>query len=100
MAYTLNTSHALYANLVELIGVKDGALVSHKTARTFTKHADATYGTGTYGEHFAAHLKEKGVLVNPPEGGLCRFVTHYWISAEAVETAAAIIEDYLKGATA
>lgn len=54
MAYTLNTSHALYSNLVELIGVQSGALVSHKTARTFTKHADATYGTGTYGEHFAA----------------------------------------------
>lgn len=54
MAYTLNTSHALYSNLVELFGVQSGALVSHKTARTFTKHADATYGTGTYGEHFAA----------------------------------------------
>lgn len=54
MAYTLNTSHALYGNLVELFGVQSGALVSHKTARTFTKHADATYGTGTYGEHFAA----------------------------------------------
>lgn len=54
MAYTLNTGHALYGNLVELFGVQSGALVSHKTARTFTKHADATYGTGTYGEHFAA----------------------------------------------
>lgn len=52
MAYTLNTSHALYGNLIELIGVQSGALVSHKTARTFTKHADASYGTGTYGEHF------------------------------------------------
>lgn len=54
MAYTLNTSHPLYSRIVELIGVQGGALVSHKTARTFTKHADATYGTGTYGEHFAA----------------------------------------------
>lgn len=52
MAYTLNTSHPLYGNLIELIGVQSGALVSHKTARTFTKHADASYGTGTYGEHF------------------------------------------------
>lgn len=52
MAYTLNTSHPLYGNLIELIGVQSGALVSHKTARTFTKHADATFGTGTYGEHF------------------------------------------------
>lgn len=54
MAYTLNTSHPLYGNLIELFGVQSGALVSHKTARTFTKHADASFGTGTYGEHFAA----------------------------------------------
>lgn len=52
MTYALNEAHALYPFLHELIGVKDGALVSLKTARTFTKHADATYGTGTYGEHF------------------------------------------------
>lgn len=51
MAYTLNTGHALYGNLVELIGVQSGALVSHKTARTFTPHAEATFGSGTYGEH-------------------------------------------------
>ena len=54
MAYALNTNHALYGNLVELFGVKNGELVAHKTARTFTKHADATFGTGTYGEHFSA----------------------------------------------
>lgn len=52
MAYTLNTSHALYPNIVEMIGVEGGNLVSLKTARTFTKHAEASYGTGTYGEHF------------------------------------------------
>lgn len=51
MAYTLNSGHALYSNLVELVGVQSGALVSHKTARTFTPHAEATFGTGTYGEH-------------------------------------------------
>ena len=51
MAYTLNTGHALYGNLVELIGVQSGELVSHKTARTFTKHAEASYQTGgAYGE--------------------------------------------------
>lgn len=52
MAYTLNTGHALYSNLVELFGVQSGALVAHKVARTFTKHAEASFGTGTYGEHF------------------------------------------------
>lgn len=54
MAYTLNTSHPLYGNLIELIGVQSGALVSHKTARTFTKDVAASYGTGTYGEHFVS----------------------------------------------
>lgn len=68
MAYTLNTSHALYGNIVELIGVQGGALISHKTARTFTKHADATYGTGTYGEHFSAAgsgYSIKGASISP-----------------------------------
>jgi len=54
MAYTLNTSHTLYGNLIELIGVQGGALVSHKTARTFTLDSGPapTFGTGTYGESF------------------------------------------------
>lgn len=68
MPYTLNTGHALYGNLVELIGVQGGQLVSHVTARTFTKHADATYGTGTYGEHFsslAAGYTAKGASFTP-----------------------------------
>ena len=57
MAYTLNTGHALYGNLIDLIGVQGGALVSHKTARTFTPHASATYGSGTWGEHFKTGAK-------------------------------------------
>lgn len=68
MAYTLNTGHALYGNLIELIGVQSGALVSHKTARTFTKHADASYGSGTYGEHFrtaGASYTDKGASLTP-----------------------------------
>ena len=68
MAYTLNTGHALYGNLIELIGVQSGALVSHKTARTFTKHAGASYGSGTYGEHFrtaGAGYTDKGASFTP-----------------------------------
>lgn len=68
MSYTLNTSHALYANLIELIGVQGGALVSHKTARTFTKDALASYGSGTYGEHFAtlgAGYGSNGAIFSP-----------------------------------
>lgn len=56
MTTTLNTSHVLYPNLVELICVSGGAPVSLKTARTFTNRAAApTYGTGTYGEHMVTN---------------------------------------------
>ena len=69
MAYTLNTSHPLYGNLIELFGVDTGALVSLKTARTFTKHADASYVTGgTYGEAFrsvAGGFTAKGASFTP-----------------------------------
>jgi len=53
MAYSLNTGHALYPNLIELIGVDAGALVSLKTARTFTPDAGSAFGSGTWGAHFA-----------------------------------------------
>lgn len=68
MTYALNESHALYPFLHELIGVKNGALVSLKTARTFTKHADATYGKGAYGEHFkslADGYTARGASISP-----------------------------------
>lgn len=71
MAYTLNTSHPLYANLVELIGVQSGALVSHKMARTFTPVAGSSYGAGTYGEHFqtgAGGYSPQGASFSPAIG--------------------------------
>ena len=33
---------------------------------------------------FSAALKDRGILVNPPEGGALRLVTHYWIKAERI----------------
>lgn len=57
MAYTLNTSHALYGNLVELIGVQGGALVSHKTVRTFAPHATSSFVSGSLGAGFKTGVK-------------------------------------------
>lgn len=68
MSYTLNTSHALYADLVELIGVQGGALVSHLTSRTFTPDAGTSFGTGTFGEHFQSStngFNRKGATFSP-----------------------------------
>ena len=47
------------------------------------------------GGEFTAWLAEAGILVNPPEGGLVRFVTHYWVDSKAVDRTAARIEAYL-----
>ena len=51
MPYTLNTSHALYANLIELIGVSGSALESLVTSRTFTVDGSASFGSGALGDH-------------------------------------------------
>jgi len=47
------------------------------------------------GGDFTAFLAGDGILANPPEGGLVRFVTHYWIDAKAVDRTAARIGAYL-----
>lgn len=53
MALTFNSGHALAGNVTHLIAVDGGALVEVKSnALTFTVDPDASFGTGTYGEHF------------------------------------------------
>lgn len=52
MSRTLNTGHALYTNILSFIMVDGGALADIKVpSRTFTKHANASYGSGALGEH-------------------------------------------------
>lgn len=36
-------------------------------------------------EGFEKRLEEEGILINGPEDGMFRFVTHYWINDEAVD---------------
>ena len=33
-------------------------------------------------DRFVTHMRSRGILVNPPEGGKLRFVCHYWIRNE------------------
>lgn len=49
---------------------------------------------GIEGAGLASHLAEKGILINPPEGGLCRFVTHYWIKKEHIDKVVALMADF------
>ena len=84
MAYTLNTGHALYGNLLELIGVQSGALVSHKTARTFTPESGSSYGSGGWGEHFSTvynGYSTKGVSFTPSVSLNSTVTTNYTVLA-------------------
>ena len=36
-------------------------------------------------ENVTDFFKKRGIIFNPPEGGLFRFVTHYWITGKEVE---------------
>ncbi len=49
---------------------------------------------GADGEALAVHLKANGVLINPPELGLCRFVTHYWIDRRAIDRVVALMREF------
>ncbi len=47
-------------------------------------------------ERVVRAMAERGILVNPPENGSFRFVTHYWIDAARVETAARAFTEVLR----
>lgn len=52
MGLSVDTGHALYANLVSLVVVDDdGVIKDIKTGDTFTVNGSASYGTGTFGRH-------------------------------------------------
>jgi len=46
------------------------------------------------GAILASFLAERGILINPPEGGLCRFVAHYWIKKEHIDKVVALVADF------
>jgi threonine aldolase len=49
------------------------------------------------GRSLAAHMERSGILINPPENGLCRFVVHYWTSRKDIDCALLSLGEYLSG---
>lgn len=45
----------------------------------------------------AEKLKAEGIRISLPEGGVCRFVTHYWIRKEHIDKLLSVIEGFIKG---
>ncbi|PKL06971.1 MAG: low-specificity L-threonine aldolase [Spirochaetae bacterium HGW-Spirochaetae-9] len=47
------------------------------------------------GADLSVHLAANGVLASPPEGGISRFVAHYWIGKEHIDKAVGLIAAFL-----
>jgi len=50
---------------------------------------------GIEGSSFVAFMKTHDVVVSPPELGVCRFVTHYWIDKIALDKVVSLMADFL-----
>lgn len=51
--------------------------------------------SGISGEKLKDKLLDKGIKINPPENGLMRFVTHYWIKEKDVYYIIKCIKDFV-----
>lgn len=47
-------------------------------------------------EKFVSHLKDRDILINGQDGGLYRFVTHYYITRERMDTVLEILREYFR----
>jgi threonine aldolase len=47
------------------------------------------------GDSLVAYLKEKGILVNGPDNGQWRVVTHYWINRQRIDEYAAQLAAFM-----
>lgn len=49
------------------------------------------------GAALASCLDGEGIKINPPEGGSCRFVTHYWIKKEHIDKVVSLVAAFSEG---
>ncbi|MBO1264406.1 low-specificity L-threonine aldolase [Proteiniclasticum sp. SCR006] len=47
-------------------------------------------------EKFVSHLKDRDILINGQDGGLYRFVTHYYITRERMDAVLEILREYFR----
>jgi threonine aldolase len=46
-----------------------------------------------FAEKITGHFADRGIIINPPEQGIFRFVTHYWIGDKEIDTILAVAEE-------
>lgn len=63
---------------LDLTTIQTNMIFFKLTPQLLTQHA-----------HICTLMKDQGILINPPDKGYFRFVTHYWIDENAIEKAVA-----------
>ncbi|QZY56197.1 low-specificity L-threonine aldolase [Crassaminicella profunda] len=102
------------AGLVALKEMKERLIEDHENAQLLGKELSKIQGikvaldyihinmvffdmsdTGYDADQFVEEMKEKGIIINPPENGSLRFVTNYWVSKEDVDYVLASMKEIL-----
>lgn len=103
------------AGIIALEKMVDRLAVDHEHARTLADYLEEIDGVrvcrdrldinmvffridrpGFAATELVLALKERGILVNPPENGEFRLVTHFWIKRESLDKVAKAIRDALR----
>ena len=50
--------------------------------------------SGVDGKALASYMEGEGVRISPPEGGLARFVAHYWIKKEHIDKVISLLASF------
>jgi len=53
-------------------------------------------GTGYDPGRLATELLNKGIKINPPENGIMRFVTNYWVTEDDIRYVVDCVENIVK----
>jgi threonine aldolase len=93
----LAADHARAKRLAQGLAKIEGIVVDQSAVEinmVFFSHPAAADANAEQAAHITQEFAKRGIRINPPEGGLFRFVTHYWIGdaeLDAILAAAAAI---------
>jgi threonine aldolase len=94
MRLRLDEDNRHAALLAKLLSQIPGVKVNIEDVHINMVYADIK-GTGCDETLIADMLCKRGIKINPPENGIIRFVTHYWIGENEIKSAAEAVRDIL-----
>jgi threonine aldolase len=64
---------------------------------TYQRETTAMPHEAEFAEKITGHFASRGIAINPPEQGIFRFVTHYWIGDKEIDAILAAAEEAFCG---